>query len=64
MTPQLSTVNREKSILPTGSLKLENGVLYQEASVFVHVATQTEPVGLTREWFPVKGSLVEQIRSS
>jgi hypothetical protein len=64
ITPQLSTVSREKSILPTGRLKFKEGTLFQEALVFIHISTSEEQVGLTHKWFPVDAALIEEIRSS
>lgn len=65
-TPPISCVDHNsRTVLPTGALKLEGGVLYQQANMIVHRESAGEPVGFrTGVWIPVPDALVAAIRNS
>lgn len=50
-----------ESVLPTGRLKVENGVLFQEAEVITHNGPD---VGVRHVWFPVDPTIADALRQS
>jgi hypothetical protein len=50
-----------RSIMPTGALKVEGGVLYQEATIIIH---RGPGQGMKKEWIPADPRIAEAIRSS
>ena len=52
------------SILPTGSLKFEEGVLYQEVLLFMHKPTPEKDLGMYREWVAVPEEFTNAIKAS
>ena len=63
ISAELSEVNGlTQSTLPTGRIKLEGGMLYQEALVIVHKSTKSQSAGLHYEWIPFPAAIMERIR--
>jgi hypothetical protein len=51
-----------KSVLPTGRIKVEKGIILQEAEVIVHKSSAGRPVGLYVDWIPMANIDVEELR--
>ncbi len=64
ITKRLGVVSRSsRSILPTGSLKIEDGRVLQEATVITHTPDLTGHVGVKEEWFEVPAELIAAIKA-
>lgn len=65
ITRRLLTAGKPpKSILPTGSLKFEGGVLYIEAKILTHDKSEGNEPGFSTEWIPAPPEFVDLIKKS
>ena len=65
VTKRISVVDTlDKSILPTGALKIEDGSVFQEAMVINHKATVSNPAVISYEWLPISNDFIEALQRS
>ena len=59
----LSRVDTQsESALPTGRIKVEGKLLFQEALVIVHTPSATRGVGIYYDWTPLPEEIMAMIR--
>lgn len=62
-TKRLSYVeNGNISALPTGALKIEEGMIFQEVMVIVHKEKPDKPVGIYYEWWLVPKEFIFKLK--
>lgn len=63
ISPAVQIVDAQsQSFLPTGSLKIEDGQLYQEVLIITHRPTKDRPVGIRNEWMPFPKEIMEYVK--
>jgi hypothetical protein len=50
-----------RSVLPTGRLKIEGKIIYQEVEVISHHQTKTQTIGITKEWIAVPKEFMDEV---